>query len=144
MHEKRKKIRPVYNNIRTTRKAKGFNQSELASCLGVSRQQISEIENGYVPNLATAFGLAIILNVPLEKLFWVDQGKLSKNLEFYYGKYSAIYFVHKITKEKESYLVMAKLIKENPELILDYDMIVQVNDNNNDNNKNQLNIKNVK
>lgn len=49
------------------RKNKGFSQSKLAYCCGVSRNTISNIERGlYIPNVLLAIKICNALNIPLD------------------------------------------------------------------------------
>ena len=66
--------RRITNNIRTLR---FFNhemtQQQLAEKVGVTRQTIIAMEQGkYSPSLELAFRMALVFNVPLEKVFSYD------------------------------------------------------------------------
>lgn len=51
-----------------------FSQSELGKRVGVTRQTISFIEKGeFSPSVTLALKLAKELQVPLEKLFWLEE-----------------------------------------------------------------------
>ncbi|WBW49406.1 helix-turn-helix transcriptional regulator [Peptoniphilus equinus] len=59
------------NNIKYYRQMKGITQQELADKLNVSRQYISEIENGKkLPTVKIAFDCAGVLCTTLEMLFY--------------------------------------------------------------------------
>jgi putative transcriptional regulator len=48
-------------------------QQQLAEKVGVTRQTIVAIEKGnYSPSLELAFRIALVFNVPLEEVFYVD------------------------------------------------------------------------
>jgi putative transcriptional regulator len=66
--------RRINNNIRTLR---FFNdemtQQQLAEKVGVTRQTIIAMEKGkYSPSLELAFRIALVFDVPLEKVFSYD------------------------------------------------------------------------
>jgi putative transcriptional regulator len=67
--------RRLSNNIRTLRFHAGeMTQAELGVRIGVTRQTIAAIEQGkYSPTLETAFRIADVFDVPLEKVFSWDQ-----------------------------------------------------------------------
>lgn len=62
------------NTIRTLRFHAGeMTQAELGARIGVTRQTIAAIEQGkYSPTLETAFRIAEVFDVPLEKVFSWD------------------------------------------------------------------------
>lgn len=61
------------NAVREYREAEGFNQGELATAVGVSRQTINAIErNRYDPSLKLAFKLARHFGCLIEDLFEPD------------------------------------------------------------------------
>jgi putative transcriptional regulator len=48
-------------------------QQELAEKVGVTRQTIVAIEKGkYTPSLELAFRIAVVFNVPLEEVFFLE------------------------------------------------------------------------
>ena len=61
----------ITNEIRALRFHHGeMTQQELADQVGVTRQTVNAIEaNKYSPSLEVAFGIARVLNVPLERVF---------------------------------------------------------------------------
>lgn len=62
-------INGLGKNIKKFRTLKGFSQEQLANKVGLSRQTITNWENGYrEPDLDKAFKLAEILDVSLEDL----------------------------------------------------------------------------
>lgn len=62
------------NNIRSLRKELKLRQEDLAKAVGVTRQTINAIENNkYDPSLELAMKLAKLLNIPLEKLFILEE-----------------------------------------------------------------------
>lgn len=66
--------RRLNNNIRTLRFfRKEMTQQALADQVGVTRQTIIAIEKGsYAPSLELAFRIALVFEVPLEKVFSYD------------------------------------------------------------------------
>lgn len=61
------------NILRELRKQRGMTQDELAKALGVSRQTINAIENDkYNPTLELALRLARYIDIPVEKLFILE------------------------------------------------------------------------
>jgi putative transcriptional regulator len=64
----------ISNNIRKLR----FNhdemtQQQLAEKAGVTRQTIVALEQGkYSPSLELAFRIALVFNLPLEKVFFIE------------------------------------------------------------------------
>lgn len=63
--------RRLSNNIRTLRFHQGeMTQQQLADQVGVTRQTIVAIEKGkYSPSLELAFRIALVFDLPLEKVF---------------------------------------------------------------------------
>lgn len=64
----------ISNNIRRLRfDHDEMTQQQLADSVGVSRQTIVAIEKGhYTPSLELAFRLALVFNVPLEAVFFLE------------------------------------------------------------------------
>lgn len=51
----------------------GLTQAELAEKVGVTRKTVNTVENGiFTPSATLALKLALALNVPVEKLFWIE------------------------------------------------------------------------
>lgn len=62
------------NILRELRKERHLTQEELAKALGVSRQTINAIENDkYNPTLELAIKLARYVDIPVEKLFILEE-----------------------------------------------------------------------
>jgi putative transcriptional regulator len=60
----------IKNQIRDLRAALNMTQQDLADRIGVTRQTVIAIEQDkYSPSLETAFKIALIFAVPLEKVF---------------------------------------------------------------------------
>ncbi len=60
----------IRNQIRELRSARDMTQQDLADAIGVTRQTVIAIEQDkYSPSLETAFKIALIFSVPLEKVF---------------------------------------------------------------------------
>ena len=65
----------ITNTIRALRfQHNEMTQQQLAEVVGVTRQTIAAIEAArYSPSLEVAFKIAIVLNLPLEKIFQYRQ-----------------------------------------------------------------------
>ena len=60
----------IRNTIRDLRAAREMTQQELADRVGVTRQTVIAIEQDkYSPSLETAFKIALVFGVSLEKVF---------------------------------------------------------------------------
>jgi putative transcriptional regulator len=68
---------PVGNHVRRLRfDHDEMTQQELADRVGVTRQTIVAIEKGnYSPSLELAFRIARVFGVPLETVFWFEDGQ---------------------------------------------------------------------
>lgn len=63
------------NRLRVARAERNLSQEELARLAGVSRQTISSIETlQYCPSALLAFRLSRLVEWPVERLFWVEEG----------------------------------------------------------------------
>jgi putative transcriptional regulator len=63
------------NGVRVGRAERDFSQEQLAQAAGVSRQTISSIETGqYTPSALLAFRIARVLDMPVDRLFWLEGG----------------------------------------------------------------------
>jgi putative transcriptional regulator len=63
------------NRVRVGRAERDFSQEQLAQAAGVSRQTISSIETGqYTPSALLAFRIARALDMPVDRLFWLEGG----------------------------------------------------------------------
>lgn len=63
------------NRIRVLRAEHRLTQQELADAIGVSRKTISTIEVGrFVPSTTITLLLARHFGVPVEDIFWLDDG----------------------------------------------------------------------
>ena len=64
------------NTIRELRAEREMTQQELAEAIGVTRQTVIAIElNKYSPSLETAFRIARVFGVPLERAFQYEGKK---------------------------------------------------------------------
>lgn len=65
----------ISNNLRRLRFNHGeMTQQHLADSVGVTRQTIIAIEKGnYSPSLELAFRIALLFNVPLDEVFFVEK-----------------------------------------------------------------------
>lgn len=65
---------PLINNLSDHRTRAGYNQQELGSLVGVSRQTISLIERGdYNPSISVCLKLAKVLGVGVEDIFTYEE-----------------------------------------------------------------------
>jgi putative transcriptional regulator len=63
------------NRVRESRLKNQFTQETLADMVSVTRQTIIALEKGgYTPSVELALKLAHALQVPVQKLFWLDEG----------------------------------------------------------------------
>ena len=63
------------NRIRVLRAEHQLTQSDLAKAIGVSRKTISTVEVGrFVPSTTIALLLSRHFNVPVDKIFWLEDG----------------------------------------------------------------------
>jgi putative transcriptional regulator len=62
----------VHNSVKEFRTQLGMTQEQLAVRVGLARQSIISIEKGqYLPSIETALRLSAVLQVPVERLFWL-------------------------------------------------------------------------
>ena len=62
------------NKVRELRKNKKLTQEELAELIGISRQAINAIEKEkFDPSLPTAFKMAKLFKISIEKLFFPEE-----------------------------------------------------------------------
>lgn len=62
------------NRLKELRARDGFNQTELAKLVGVSRQTISLLERDeYTPSIIIALKIAQIFNEPVESVFRLEE-----------------------------------------------------------------------
>ena len=63
----------LMNRLRSSRAERDLSQTALARSVGVSRQTISSIETGqYCPSAVLAFRLARVLQVRIDRLFFLE------------------------------------------------------------------------
>ncbi|MCI8902244.1 MAG: helix-turn-helix transcriptional regulator [Lachnospiraceae bacterium] len=63
----------IRNRIKEYRAKFDMKQEELAARVGVRRETISNLEKGkYNPSLVLAWNIAKVFNVPIEKIFTVE------------------------------------------------------------------------
>ena len=63
------------NDLKAKRSERGWTQAELAERVGVSRKTINTVENNvFSPSTTLALRLARALGVPVEQLFWLEEG----------------------------------------------------------------------
>jgi len=77
LQNKRREVinKMLKNVVAETRKKKNLKQEELAEMAGISRQTLSAIENGTIPNGNTMINIAKVLNEKVEDLFYEDNVK---------------------------------------------------------------------
>ncbi|MDG5492729.1 helix-turn-helix transcriptional regulator [Psychroserpens sp. SPM9] len=64
------------NNIKIERARHDMTQGDLAEKIGVSRQSINAIEKGkYVPSALLAIKIAQLFKLPVEELFFLEEGE---------------------------------------------------------------------
>ena len=64
------------NNIKIERARHNLTQGDLADKIGVSRQSINAIEKGkYVPSALLAIKIAQLFILPVEDLFFLEEGE---------------------------------------------------------------------
>lgn len=69
-------LRKVENNLRYLRRIHNLTQEELGSALGVTRHTIMALESRkYEPSIALALALAQYFKIPVEEIFYLDEGK---------------------------------------------------------------------
>ncbi|MGE5561914.1 MAG: helix-turn-helix transcriptional regulator [Bacillota bacterium] len=62
------------NRLKEARGELGLTQAELAERVGVTRKTVNTVENGvFTPSALLALKLAKALNVPVERLFWIER-----------------------------------------------------------------------
>lgn len=70
----------LHNHLKEIRLQKNFTQESLAAVIGVTRQTIIAIEKEkFVPSVKLALELALALDAPFEKLFWLEKDRGEKN-----------------------------------------------------------------
>ena len=63
----------LHNRLKESRLQKELTQEALAHAVGVTRQTIIAIEKEkFVPSVKLALELAVALNTPFEKVFWLE------------------------------------------------------------------------
>lgn len=63
------------NILSVLRAERGWSQADLADRLGVSRQTVNALERGkYDPSLPLAFKIARLFQLPIERIFFPDEG----------------------------------------------------------------------
>jgi len=63
------------NRLRLLRAERDWSQADLAARLDVSRQTVNAIETGkYDPSLPLAFQIARLFALPIERIFFPDDG----------------------------------------------------------------------
>ena len=73
---------PVVNRIEQARDAKSLSRGELADLVGVHYQTMGYLERGeYNPSLELALKIARVLELPLEEIFWLQDGGLTLKTE---------------------------------------------------------------
>lgn len=70
-------MRGEKNRLRELRNGAGVNQKELAEHVGITQQQISNIENGSVyPSLTVAKKLAVYFDKSIDDIFFTRESNL--------------------------------------------------------------------
>ncbi len=69
----------LHNNLKDTRLKKNLTQETLAGFVGVTRQTIIAIEKEkFVPSVRLALELALALETPVGKIFWLENSQGEK------------------------------------------------------------------
>lgn len=64
------------NSIKVQRAIHNLTQENLAKKIDVSRQTINAMEaNKYVPSTVLALKIARVFKVPVESIFWLEEGE---------------------------------------------------------------------
>ena len=64
----------VGNNLKEIRTKLGMTQAQLAELVGIARVSIIAIENGrFIPTVETALRISQAVNIPIEKIFWLQE-----------------------------------------------------------------------
>ena len=64
------------NNLRHLRRIRDLTQEELGNYLGVTRHTIMALESRkYEPSIALALAIAQFFKVPVEEIFYLDDGE---------------------------------------------------------------------
>ena len=64
------------NRLKEIRLQKNFTQQSLANAVGVTRQTIIAIEKAkFGPSVKLGLQLALVLDVSLEEIFWLEDNK---------------------------------------------------------------------
>jgi putative transcriptional regulator len=70
----------LHNQLKEIRLQNNFTQEFLAKAIGVTRQTIIAIEKEkFVPSVKLALELALALDAPIEKLFWLEESRGENN-----------------------------------------------------------------
>lgn len=69
-------LHKVGNNLRQLRRMQDLTQEELGNYLGVTRHTIMALESRkYEPSIALALAIAQFFKVPVEDIFYLDDGR---------------------------------------------------------------------
>lgn len=68
--------RKLNNTLKVQRTIKNLTQEQLAELVGVTRKTINTVENGiYIPSTYLALKLSRVLEVSVEELFQLNEGR---------------------------------------------------------------------
>jgi len=71
--------KPLTNTLKVHRAMRNWTQAELAARTGVTRKTINTIETGrYAPSVFVALRIARAFDLPVEKLFQLDEAQAPK------------------------------------------------------------------
>lgn len=65
-------VENTYNKVAHFRKEAKMSQEELACCVGITRQALSQIENGNNPRVTVALKICAVLDKPIAEVFYLD------------------------------------------------------------------------
>lgn len=69
---------PLRNRLKVLRAERDWTQAELARRVGVTRKTINTVERGvFVPSTVLALKIARAFELPLERVFWLDESPTS-------------------------------------------------------------------
>ncbi len=70
----------VRNHLKEIRLNKNLTQESLAEVVGVTRQTIIAVEKEkFVPSVKLALQLALALDTPIDKVFWLEKSRGGKS-----------------------------------------------------------------
>lgn len=65
-------VENTYNKVAYYRKQAKMTQDDLACCVGITRQALSQIENGNNPRVTVALKICAVLDKSISEVFFLD------------------------------------------------------------------------